>query len=101
MYALAEDERYEYEARGSITQLVRSKKWARLYAEKMQGMVERRMIQAIRLTADIWFTCWVNAGKPDLRFEKKIPDPVQIQEEEEVEKKFQTANSPLGKSHCD
>ena len=101
MISLAEDERYGYESRGSSTQLVRSEKWARLYAEKMQGMVERRMIQAIQLTAAIWFTCWVNAGKPDLRFEKKLPDPVQIQEEEELEKKFQTANSPLGKSHCD
>ena len=29
-------------------------------------MVERRMRAAIKLTADMWYTAWVDAGQPDL-----------------------------------
>ena len=30
-------------------------------------MVEKQMRSAIKLTADFWYTAWVNAGKPDLQ----------------------------------
>jgi hypothetical protein len=29
-------------------------------------MVERRMRASIKLTGDLWFTAWVEAGQPDL-----------------------------------
>ena len=32
----------------------------------MNGMVERRMRQAIFAVASFWYTAWVNAGQPDL-----------------------------------
>ena len=36
------------------------------YNNKLNGMVERRMRQAIFAVASFWYTAWVNAGQPDL-----------------------------------
>ena len=36
------------------------------YNKKLNGMVERRMRQAIFAVASFWYTAWVNAGQPDL-----------------------------------
>jgi hypothetical protein len=30
-------------------------------------MVERQLRASIRMTADLWYTAWVDAGQPDLR----------------------------------
>ncbi|NMM49568.1 zinc dependent phospholipase C family protein [Marinigracilibium pacificum] len=36
------------------------------YHKLLNGMVERQMIKSINSIGDFWFTCWVNAGQPDL-----------------------------------
>ncbi len=36
------------------------------YQAMLGNMVETRLRKSIKLTADCWFTCWVNAGKPPL-----------------------------------
>lgn len=36
------------------------------YHKIMEGMVEKRMREAIYLTGCIWFSAWVDAGQPDL-----------------------------------
>jgi len=41
--------------------------YAHVYHELMNGMVEKQMRAAIKMTADFWYTAWVNAGKPDLQ----------------------------------
>ena len=33
----------------------------------LDGMIERRMRQAVFAVASFWFTAWVNAGQPDLK----------------------------------
>jgi hypothetical protein len=45
---------------------VRSAEFARLYNQKLNGMIEKQMRSAITSTASFWYTAWVNAGKPDL-----------------------------------
>jgi hypothetical protein len=49
-------------------QLVRqySAAYSRLYNERLNGMVERRMRQSIFAIASCWYTAWINAGQPDL-----------------------------------
>lgn len=32
----------------------------------LDGQVERRMRAAIKTIGDMWYTCWVDAGQPDL-----------------------------------
>jgi hypothetical protein len=30
-------------------------------------MVERQMRASVKMTGDLWFTAWVDAGQPDIR----------------------------------
>ena len=55
-----------FEERGGRTIEVYSREYAAAYHEALDGMVERRMREAIRCVSDFWLTCWVNAGQPDL-----------------------------------
>ncbi len=43
-----------------------SEKFSKAYHKKLNGMVERQLLTSIRTTANIWYTCWVNAGQPIL-----------------------------------
>lgn len=45
-----------------------SKELIAAYHQALNGTVERQAIKAARLTAHFWYTCWVNAGQPDLNF---------------------------------
>ena len=43
-----------------------SSDYTKAYNKRLNGMVERRMRQAIFAIASFWYTAWVNAGQPDL-----------------------------------
>jgi hypothetical protein len=47
------------------------KVYSRLYAKEyhriLRGMVEQQMRASIKMTADYWYTAWVDAGQPDLK----------------------------------
>ncbi|MBC8111369.1 MAG: S1/P1 Nuclease [Verrucomicrobia bacterium] len=62
-----EDKKYAFEQRGGITVKVHSKEYAKAYHQLLSGQVERQMKSAIKMIADFWFTCWVDAGQPDLK----------------------------------
>jgi hypothetical protein len=59
--------KYNYETRGKQTIRVFSVDYSQLYHERLHGMVERQLRASIRMTADLWYTAWVDAGQPDLR----------------------------------
>ncbi len=61
------DQRYAFEDRNG--QIIRqySSYYTRLYDQKLNGMVERRMRQSIFAIASFWYTAWINAGQPDLK----------------------------------
>lgn len=52
--------------KGKFGQDVHTYEYAHVYHELLNGMVEKQMRAAIKYTADLWYTAWVNAGKPDL-----------------------------------
>jgi hypothetical protein len=58
--------KFSYEERNGRTVRVFSLDYSRAYHDRLGGMVERQMKRAIRLTGSIWYTCWVEAGQPDL-----------------------------------
>ena len=45
-----------------------AEEYSNAYHEALNGMVERRMVQAISKTGSYWYTAWVNAGQPNLDF---------------------------------
>jgi len=60
------DRKYGFEDRGQNTIQVYSQEYSAEYHVLMNGMVERRMRGAIHAIGSLWYTAWVNAGKPDL-----------------------------------
>lgn len=74
------DKKYSFENRGAAVVKVYSKEYTEAYDKMLNGMVERRMRQSIIIIGSLWYTAWVNAGKPDLnRFnDKHISDSLQL-----------------------
>lgn len=61
------DKKYSFETRGNITMRVYSEEYTNDYHLLLNGMVERRMRAAIITVGSLWYTAWINAGKPDLK----------------------------------
>ncbi|MDX2188481.1 MAG: zinc dependent phospholipase C family protein [Bacteroidota bacterium] len=80
-----EDKKYSYEERNNISVRVYSKPFSKAYHEALSGQVERRMRASIKMVGDMWYTCWVDAGQPDLNklIEFKFSeDELKLMEEE-------------------
>ena len=60
------DQKFSFENRNGIIIRQYSSAFSKAYNEKLKGMIERRMRQAIYAVASFWYTAWVNAGQPDL-----------------------------------
>lgn len=63
----AEDRKYSFEERNGQVIRQHSRAFTEKYHQELNGMVERRMRQAIFSVASFWYTAWVNAGQPDLK----------------------------------
>ncbi|KEO74402.1 zinc dependent phospholipase C family protein [Anditalea andensis] len=75
------DKKYSYEERGNINTRVYSREFTQAYNQMLSGQVERQMRRSIKMTADFWYTAWIDAGQPDLSVLLKLPTP-----KDEVEK---------------
>ncbi|UXP31913.1 zinc dependent phospholipase C family protein [Reichenbachiella agarivorans] len=64
--SFSSSKKYSYEERGNTTVRVYSKKYSQAYHQSLNGMVERQMRASIKMVGDIWYTCWVDAGQPDV-----------------------------------
>jgi hypothetical protein len=67
------DKKYSFENRGQQTVKVYSQEYTQAYDKMLNGMVERRMRASIITLGSLWYTAWVNAGKPDLNHLKEMP----------------------------
>lgn len=63
----SEDRKFSFEERNGIMTKVYSKEFSGAYHDMLNGQVERRMRNSIKMVADFWYTCWVDAGQPDLK----------------------------------
>lgn len=61
------DRKYSFETKGRQTIKVYSRVYSKAYFKLLDGMVERRMCAAIKMTGDFWYSAWVDAGQPELR----------------------------------
>jgi hypothetical protein len=77
-----EDRKYSFEERGGKPVKVYSKEYSKAYHLMLGGQVEKQMRASVKMVGDFWFTCWVDAGQPDLNLldakfseqEMKVPD---------------------------
>ena len=83
-----QDQKYAYENRGNLMMKVYSDEYTNSYDLLIKGQVERRMKQSIIMVGSLWYTAWVNAGKPNLDKlgQADISDSLKIamQKEEEL-----------------
>ncbi len=66
-------QKYSFEQRGSTLQRVYASAYAQAYHTLLDGQVERQMRASIKMVGDFWFTCWVDAGQPDLDALLQLP----------------------------
>jgi hypothetical protein len=82
------DRKYAFENRGNVMMKTYSVEYANRYDLMIKGQVERRMRESIAMVGSLWYTAWVNAGKPNLDKlgEKEISDSLKsaMQKEEEL-----------------
>lgn len=62
----AEDKKYTFEERGGAMTQAYSREYATAYHQMLSGQVEKRMRASIKMVADFWYTCWIDAGQPDM-----------------------------------
>ena len=84
---LGEGRKWNFEDRNGQTVKVYSEAFSRQYHERLRGQVERQMRASIKMVGDFWYTCWVDAGQPDLKkMAAQLPD-LSDQKAEAAEKK--------------
>lgn len=82
------DNQFCYDERLGQTVRIQCREYARAYHDSMKGMVEQRMRDAIKSIGSVWYTAWVNAGQPDLKYLTQSPTlPI-------VDEDNQDANKP-------
>lgn len=62
-----QDQQFCFDERLNQTIRIQCEAYADAYQRAMEGMVEKRMRDAILSIASCWYTAWVDAGQPDLR----------------------------------
>lgn len=60
------EKKYSFELRNNILTRMPSREFSEKYHRMLAGQVERRMRASVEMVGNIWYTCWVNAGQPDL-----------------------------------
>ncbi len=96
--SFAQDQQYCYDDRGNVLTRTYCKEYARAYSERMGGMVEERMRNAILAIGSSWYTAWVDAGQPDLPGFGVDEQEIKTKEDLEVEKAFE-AKKIKGRQH--
>jgi hypothetical protein len=96
------DKKYSFENRGATLMKVYSKEYTLDYDRMISGMVERRMRGAIITVGSMWYTAWVNAGKPDLDHfgDKEVSDSLK-QAQKAEEELWKTKKGKEIKGHDD
>lgn len=90
-----EDKIFSYEDRNGQTLRIYSYAFSEAYHKSLNNMVEKRMKAAIKMTGDLWYTAWVNAGKPTMT---ETGQPV-FSEEELTETEQLKHTAPIDCSH--
>lgn len=67
-----EDQQMCFDERLGRTIRTQCPEFARAWDDKMQGMVEERFRASILSVGSVWYSCWIDAGQPDLT--KLVPN---------------------------
>lgn len=82
----SDDKKFSFEEINGVTTRVYSREFSSKYHQMLKNQVERQMRASVKMIGDIWFTCWVDAGQPDLSNLKKYEPGKEEAEKEKNEK---------------
>ncbi|EMR01734.1 zinc dependent phospholipase C family protein [Cesiribacter andamanensis] len=68
-----EAKKWVYEERNGLLVRSYSREFSADYQRMLGGQVERQLLRSIRMVSSFWYTCWVDAGQPDLSSLLKRP----------------------------
>lgn len=90
-----------FDRRGEQNVLTQCREFAEAYHNSMGGMVENRMRDAILAIGSVWYTCWVDAGQPDMiNWERPaMVDSLSFKSQADLEKAFNN-NKINGRQHA-
>jgi len=95
------DQKYTFENRGRVMVKTYSEEYSTKYHDMLNGMVERRLTQAILKVGNYWYTAWVNAGQPNLdELLEKTPSQKLLEEDLVLDKNYKS-NKIKGREHDD
>lgn len=60
--------------------------FAKEYSQRLGKTINQQLIGSADMIADFWYTCWVDAGKPDLS--KLLPKPFEKKEKKTLKKEI-------------
>ncbi len=60
------DQQFCYDERNGLTVRIQCPEFAKAYQNAMGDMVEQRFREAVRSIGSLWYTAWVQAGRPSL-----------------------------------
>lgn len=93
------DKQFCFEERLDATIRTQCLEYCQVYHDRMSGMVEQRMRDAIRAIGSSWFTAWVDAGQPAFRLLRvSKPSSTELSEREKLDKEFRAGESK-GRKH--
>jgi hypothetical protein len=94
----SQQEKYAFENRNGLLVKQYSSRYTIAYNFILNGMVERRMRQAIYAVASFWYTAWINAGQPNLSvITNQEFSEENIKELEGLNKSWKTGSQMIGR----
>jgi len=78
------EQKYVLEDRSGVIVKTYSREFAQKYHQMLAAQVERQLRASVKMVGDFWFTCWVDAGQPDLSNMASLDE--QAKKEEATEK---------------
>ena len=84
------DRKYAFDNRGNRTIKTYSRDYSKEYQIMLDGMIERRMRSSVVSVGSFWYTCWMNAGQPNLtELSKKELSEEEKKKQEVLDKAYQ------------
>ncbi len=78
------DKQFCYDDRLDRTIRIQCPEYAKAFHDRLKGMVEKRMQDAVLSIGDVWYTAWVEAGQPVL--DQMIKEELSEEEKKEQER---------------
>ncbi len=93
------DRQFCFDERLERTVRIQCKEYAAAYHNLLDGMVEKRMQDAILAIGNLWYSAWIDAGQPDLDKLEQSLDKTKISAEQEALDKARNQNKIFGREH--